>query len=98
MTARHGSRLIGPYAQAIEDGMEPHEAWGGSEGESPVSTSEEDQLSLGEDPNQEPEPTPVAEFPALRITEVLRRPSEPGRLSSAHSERTKWLQEVPRTN
>ena len=61
---------------------------GGSEGESPVLPSEEDQLSLGEDPNPEPEPTPVAEFPALRITEVLRRPSEPARLSSAHSERT----------
>src|SRR5262252_6978533 len=68
--------------------MEPHEAWEAVRENHLFLPSEEDQLSLGEDPNPEPEPTPVAEFPALRITEVLRRPSEPARLSGAHSERT----------
>jgi len=73
--------------------MEPHEAWEAVRENHLFLPSEEDELSLGENPNPEPEPTPVAEFRALRITEVLRRPSERRSFGA-----NKWLQELPRIN
>ena len=54
------------YCKAIEDGMEPHEAWEAVRENHLFLPSEQDQPSLGEDPNPEPEPTPVAEIPAPR--------------------------------
>ena len=54
------------YAQAIYNGMEPHEAWEAVRENHLFLPSEEDQPSLGEDPNPEPEPIPVAEILAPR--------------------------------
>jgi hypothetical protein len=61
------------YCRAIEDGMEPHEAWEAVRESYLFLPSEEDQPSLGEDPNPEPEPTPVGEIPAHENT---RRPKK----------------------
>jgi hypothetical protein len=54
------------YYRAIEDGMEPHEAWEAVRENYLFLPSEEDQPSLGEDPNPKPESTLAAEIPAPR--------------------------------
>lgn len=48
------------YAQAIYNGMEPHEAWEAVRENHLFLPSEEDQPSLGVDPNPEPDPSALA--------------------------------------
>jgi hypothetical protein len=48
------------YARAIENGMEPHEAWEALRENHLFLPSEEDQPALGEDSNPQPDPSALA--------------------------------------
>ncbi len=55
------------YCQAIENGMEPHEAWEAVRENHLFLPSEQDQPSLGEDPNPQPDPSALASTTRSRL-------------------------------
>jgi hypothetical protein len=79
------------YCRAIENGMEPHEAWEATRENHLFLSTEPDQPALGEDPNPQPDPS------ALALTSGSRFKMRSGPVAPSQSMLAALRQSIPET-